>query len=262
MDLGLKDRVALVTGGGSQTGFGKGIALALAKEGCDIIIIDKDLEGAKKTAAEVEALGRKAVALEADVTKSAQVNGAVKNALERFGRIDILVNDAGAATPPKPFVEKTEAEWEPDININLKGVLICTRAVLPQMLERKSGKIINISSGVGRYGMANSAVYSAAKGGVVAFTRSLAKEVIGSGVYVNSISPGLGDTNFLRTSGILKTAETPPEFLKHVSADIPVGRMTTPQDIGNMVAFLASDVSSDIVGQVFDVDGGKIIAAL
>jgi len=259
MDLGLKDKVALVTGAGSQTGFGKGIALTLAKEGCDVIIIDKDLEGARQTASEVEASGRKALALKVDVTRSAEVNNAVKEALGKFGRIDILVNNAGASTPPKPFIEKTEAEWEPDIALNLRAVLICTKAVLPQMLERKRGWIINISSGVGTMGLANSSVYSAAKAGVVAFTKSLAKEVITQGINVNSVSPGLGDTGFLRSSNVLRTAETPPEFLKAVSADIPVGRMTTPQDIGNMVAFLCSEVSSDIVGQVFDVDGGKII---
>jgi NAD(P)-dependent dehydrogenase (short-subunit alcohol dehydrogenase family) len=259
MDLGLKDKVALVTGAGSQTGFGKGIALTLAKEGCNVIVVDKDLEGAKKTAAEIEASGHKAMALQADVTKSAEVNNAVKAALAKFGRIDILVNNAGQSTPPKPFVQKTEAEWDPDIDINLRSVFICTKAVLPQMLERKSGKIINTSSGVGTMGLANSSIYSAAKAGVIAFTKSLAKEVIASGVNVNSVSPGLGDTGFLRSSKLLKTAETPPEFIKMVSMDIPAGRMTTPQDIGNMVAFLASDVSSDIVGQTFDVDGGKII---
>ncbi len=259
MDLGLKDRIALVTGAGSQTGFGKGIALTLAVEGCDIIILDKDLEGARKTAAEVKALGRRAIAFEVDLTRSSEVNNAVDVALEEFGRIDILVNNAGQATPPKPFSEKTESEWDPDIDINLRSVLICTKAVLPQMLERKSGKIINTSSGVATMGLANSSIYSAAKAGVVAFTKSLAKEVIASGINVNSVSPGIGDTGFLRSSNVLKSVETPPEFTKHVNADIPDGRMTTPQDIGNMVAFLASDVSSDIVGQVFDVDGGKII---
>ncbi len=259
MDLGLKDKIALVTGAGSQTGFGKGIAMTLAREGCDVIILDKDLEGANQTVAEIKAAGRKALSFKVDLTGSAEVNEAVKKALEEFGRIDILVNNAGMSTPPKAFIDKNEAEWDPDIDINLRSVFICTRAVLPQMLERKSGKIINISSGVGTMGLANSSIYSAAKAGVMAFTKSLAKEVIGSGVNVNSVSPGLGDTGFLRSSGLLKTAETPPEFTKAVSADIPAGRMTTPRDIGNMVAFLVSDVSSDIVGQIFDVDGGKII---
>ena len=259
MDLGLKGKVAMVTGAGSQTGFGKGIAVTLGKEGCSIIVVDKDLAGAEKTAAEIKASGGQSMALQADVTKSAEVNSAVKKALTQFGRIDILVNNAGASTPPKPFVEKTEAEWEPDINLNLKAVFICTRAVLPQMIEHKYGKIVNISSGVGTMGLANSSIYSAAKAGVMAFTKALAKEVISKGIHVNSVSPGLGDTGFLRSSNVIKTAETPPEFIKHVNMDIPVGRMTTPQDIGNMVAFLASDVSSDIVGQIFDVDGGKII---
>lgn len=262
MDLGLTGKVAMVTGGGSQTGFGKGIALVLAGEGCDIIILDKDLEGARRTASEVEALGCKALALKADITSSKEVIDSVRAALDRFGGIDILVNDAGMATPPKPFVEKTEEEWEPDIDINLKGVMRCTRAVLSQMLERKSGKIINISSGVGRYGMASSSVYSAAKAGVIAFTQSLAKEVASSGIIVNSVSPGVGDTNFLRSSNVLKTAETPPEFLKAITEGIPAGRVTSPRDIGNMVAFLASDVSDYIIGQVIDVDGGKIVSVL
>ena len=260
MELGLKDKVALVTGAGSQRGFGKGIALTLAKEGCHIVIIDQDIDGARQTAAEVGSFERKALALKADITKSIEINEAVSAALKEFGRIDILVNNAGRATPPKPFVQKTEEEWEPDININLKGVLICTRAVLPHMLERKSGKIINISSGVGSFGAPNSTIYSAAKGGVIAFTKALAKEVIGSGVYVNSVSPGLGDTNFLRSSKVVTTDVTPPEFLKRVTARIPVGRTTTPQDVANMVAFFASEVSNDIVGQTFDVDGGQIIA--
>jgi NAD(P)-dependent dehydrogenase (short-subunit alcohol dehydrogenase family) len=259
MDLGLRDKVALVTGAGSQTGFGKGIALRLAQEGCKVIIFDKDGEGAKKTAAEIDPSGKKAMAFQVDLTKSAEVNAAVKEALAKFGRIDILANNAGQSTPPKLFIEKTEEEWEPDININLKSVLIVTKAVLPQMLERKSGKIINTSSGVGVMGMATSTIYSAAKGGVIAFTRALAKEVISKGINVNAVSPGLGDTNFLRSSKLLKTAETPPEFTKAMSAHIPAGRMTTPQDIGAMVAYLASDLASDIVGVNFDVDGGAMI---
>ena len=259
MDLGLKGKVALVTGAGSQTGFGKGIALQLAKEGCDVIILDKNGEGAKQTAAEIAGMGCKSMSFQVDLTKSAEVNSAVKTALDKFQKIDILVNNAGQSTPPKMFVDKTEEEWEPDININLKSVLIVTKAVLPQMITNKYGKIVNISSGVGTMGMASSTIYSAAKAGVMAFTKALAKEVIGHGINVNSVSPGLGDTNFLRSSNMLKTAETPPEFKKAMSAHIPAGRMTTPQDIGYMTTFLVSDAASDIVGVVFDVDGGAII---
>ncbi len=259
MDLGLKGKVALVTGAGSQTGFGKGIALQLAEEGCDVVILDKDAAGAAKTAAAMEAMGRQAMVLTLDLTASIAVRQAVKTALDKFGKIDILVNNAGQSTPPKPFADKTEEEWEPDIDINLRSVLIVTRAVLPGMIERGYGKIINISSGVGTMGLANSSIYSAAKAGVMAFTKSLAKEVIGKGINVNSISPGLGDTGFLRSSNLLKSEQTPPEFIAGVSRDIPAGRMTTPKDIGYVAAFLASDVAADIVGQVIHVDGGKII---
>ena len=259
MDLGLKDKVALVTGAGSQTGFGKGIALQLAKEGCMVIIFDKNGDGAKKTASEIKAMGCQALAFQVDITKSIEVNKAVKTALDKFDRIDILVNNAGQSTPPKMFVDKTEEEWEPDININLRSVFIVTKAVLPQMIKQKYGKIVNISSGVGTMGLASASIYSAAKAGVMAFTKALAKEVISKGVNVNSVSPGLGDTGFLRSSSVLKTAETPAEFINAVSRDIPAGRMTTPRDIGYMTAFLVSDVANDVVGEVIDVDGGKII---
>jgi 3-oxoacyl-[acyl-carrier protein] reductase len=248
MDLGLKGKVALVTGAGSQIGFGKGIVLTLAKEGCDIIASDKDIEGARQTAAEVKALGRQAIAVKADVASSAEVNDMVKAALAEFGRIDILVNNAGAATPPKPFIEMTEADWDADININLKGVLNCTRAVLNQMISRQSGKIINISSCCARIGGAMNSVYCAAKAGIMVFTKGIAAEVAPSGINVNAIAPGPGNTGF--------ALHAPPEFLEKITAMIPLGRSTTPQDIGNMVAFLASDISSDIVGQTFAVDGG------
>jgi 3-oxoacyl-[acyl-carrier protein] reductase len=248
MDLGLKGKVALVTGGGSQIGYGRGIAVTLAKEGCDIIVNDVEIKGAEQTAAEIRALGRRAMAVKADVASSAEVKDMVKAALAEFGRIDILVNNAGASTPPKPFIEKTEADWDADININLRGVLNCTRAVLDQMISRKSGKIINISSNGAKTGGANVAVYCAAKAGVMVFTKSLAAEVATLGINVNSIAPGQGNTGF--------ALQAPPELIEKFLTMIPLGRSTTPQDIGNMVAFLASDVSSDIVGQTFSVDGG------
>ena len=251
MDLGLKDKVALVTGAGSPIGFGRAIALTLAREGCDIIANDINLEEAEQAAAEVEALGRKAVAVKADVSNSAEVNDMVKAALEQFDKIDILVNNAGASIPGKTFIEKPETEWDVDINVNLKGVLICTKAVLPQMLERKYGKIINISSGIGITGGATVVIYGAAKAGVIAFTKGLAAEVAALGINVNSVAPGGAKTGFARNA--------PPEFLEFVEsfvAKIPLGRLTEPQDIANMVAFLASDVASDIVGQTFSVDGG------
>ncbi len=252
MELGLENKVAMVTGAGSPVGFGKGIALTLAKYGCDIVANDIDLEGVKKTAAEVEALGRKALAIQADVTKQAEVEAMVKQALEEFGRIDILVNNAGRTTTPTPFVDTPEENWEKVINLNIYGVFYCTKAVLPQMLERKNGKIISIASGAGIGGMPRCVHYGASKAAVIAFTKGLAKEVIPSGVYVNAVAPGVGDTNFL------VTGDFPPGEIDRAVATVPTKRATTPEDVGNMVAYLASDLANQIVGQTYLVDGGHM----
>jgi NAD(P)-dependent dehydrogenase (short-subunit alcohol dehydrogenase family) len=252
MDLNLKGKVAIVTGAGSQIGFGKAIALTLAREGCDIVAADLDLEGAKKTAAEVEALGRKAVALKMDITKAAEVNGMVKTVLDKFGKIDILINNAGATVEPKPLVEKTQEEMDFDINVNLWGPLNCTKAVIGHMISRKSGKIVSISSAVGVGGLANTSVYTAAKGGVITFTRALATEVAHLGINVNSVAPGLARTNFV--------SNAPEEFIKSVESQVWLKRLTEPQDIANAVAFLASDAAADIVGQTILVSGGGVFS--
>jgi len=250
MDLGLKGKVALVTGAGSQIGFGKAIALTLGAEGCDIIVADNDLGGAEKTAAEVKALGRKAIALETDITSSGKVNSMVKAALEEFGKIDILVNNAGAATPSGPFAEKTESICDLDIDINLKGMLNCTRAVINHMISRKTGKIVSISSSAGIHPRTGITIYSAAKAGVVAFTKALADEVARLGINVNSIAPGMAKTGL---AGGLPTEVTEPE-----KEETPLGRLTVPQDIANTVVFLASDVSRNIVGETIRVSGGHL----
>jgi NAD(P)-dependent dehydrogenase (short-subunit alcohol dehydrogenase family) len=254
VNLGLEGKVALVTGAGSPIGFGRAIALTLAKEGCSIVANDINVETAEQTAALIKKLGREAMAVKADISKTAEVNDMVKVALQRFGKIDILVNNAGATTPFGPFVSQNEADWDKTININLKGPMICAKAVLPNMLERKSGNIINISSGGAKRGSPFGDAYAAAKAGVIIFTKSLSNEVTRSGIRVNAIAPGPGETN-------LGMEHTPPEAIKRrrelIEKEVPVGRPTTPQDIANMVAFLASDVSSDIVGQTFSVDGGS-----
>lgn len=247
MDLGLKDKVALVTGAGSQIGFGKGIALVLAKEGCDIGVIDIDMEGAGKTAAEVRALGRKAIAFKVDVTSSSQVNDTIKAALAQFGRIDILVNNAGGSTPPQPFAETAETKWDRDINLNLRGVLNCTRAVLPHMISRRSGKIVSLASVAGLSGQPTGTIYGAAKAGVIAFTQGLAQEVIESGINVNCIAPGLGATAFFNNMG--------PELNKLAKDMKEAGKTMAPEDIGNAVAFLVSHMSRQVVGQCLTVRG-------
>ena len=250
MELGLEGKVALVTGAGSQVGFGRGIAMVLAQQGCDVIVNDIDEEGIKKTSSDVEALGRRSLAIKADVTKVAEVKEMVKKALEKFGRIDILVNNAGRTTKPTPFVDTPEENWEKVFNLNLYGVFHCTKAVLPQMLERKSGKIVNITSGAGISGMPRCVHYGTSKAGIIAFTKGLSKEVIASGVNVNAVAPGVGNTNFL------VTGEFPEGEIDRAVATVPTRRSTTPEDVGNMVAYLASDLASQVVGQTYLVDGG------
>lgn len=247
MDLGFKDKVALVTGAGSQIGFGRTIALTLAKDGCDIIVNDVDMNGAGQTVSQLEALGRKAVAIRADVTNGAEVKEMVQAGHDRFGKIDILVNNAGGCTPPKPFMEMSEEDWNFDININLMGVLNCTRAVLPYMIERKYGKIVSIVSGAGIHGGAMTAVYSAAKGGIMAFSMAIAKEMAPSGINVNCVSPGPAMTGFAKNA--------PPGMLENFAKTIPIGRLTEAQDVANAVTFLVSDAAADIVGQTLIVSG-------
>ena len=254
MELDLKDRVALVTGAGSPIGFGRAIALTLAREGCHIIANDINFEEAGQAAAEVKALGRKAIPVKSDVAVSAEVKDMVGTSLDKFGKIDILVNNAGASFARGPFAEQKEEDWDKDINLNLKGFMLCARAVLPQMLERKYGKIINISSGTAKCGAPEFEAYAATKAGIGGFSKSLALELATSGINVNCVAPGCAVTNFVggkMDSGLKRMIDT----------RVPQKRATVPQDIANMVAFLASDVSSNITGQMFSVDGGLTMTA-
>jgi 3-oxoacyl-[acyl-carrier protein] reductase len=255
VDLGLKDKVAFVTGAGSQIGFGKAIAVTLAENGCDIAVFDIKLEEAEMTANEIKALGRKATALKADITKNAEVIDAVKAAIKEFGKVDILVNNAGATNRPKSFLESTEEEWDFNLNVNLKGHLYVTKAVLPYMVERKYGKIVNVTSGSGITGLRNASVYSAAKAGMINFTKTLAGEVAAMGINVNSVAPSFADTGFSRSTMFDGKAPS-SDTLKHFAAGSPLGRITAPQDIANAVAYLASDVSSYVTGHTLHVSGG------
>ena len=203
MDLKLKGKIALVTGTGSQIGFGKGIAVKLAEEGCDVICADIDLAGAEMTAAAVEAAGQRALALEFDITDKDSVDAAIKQALAKFDHMDILVNCAGRASGIRPFVESTQDNWDIDININLRGTINVTRALLPHMLERQYGKIVNFSTHAAHQptGLAGAAVYVAAKSGTVMFSKTLAGEIGARGININVIAPGPGATNFHRVGG-------------------------------------------------------------
>ncbi|MBN2419233.1 MAG: SDR family oxidoreductase [Deltaproteobacteria bacterium] len=242
MDLGLKGKVALVTGAGSKRGFGRGIVAVLAKEGCDIIACDIDIKGAEEAADEIKNAGGRAIAVKTDITNSGQVKDAIKRAMDEFGRIDILVNNAGSTQPPCPFAASTEEKWARDIEINLIGITHFTRAVLPQMSERKNGKIINIASYGAIIGVPGGSAYSSAKAGVITFTKALAQEVADLDISVNCIAPQVGDTAFYD--------DFPKEVIENfVKSASEAGKSTSPVDVGNTVAFLASDLSRRIMGQ-------------
>jgi NAD(P)-dependent dehydrogenase (short-subunit alcohol dehydrogenase family) len=249
MDLKLKGKKALVTGTGSQVGFGRGIALYLAQEGCDVICADIDFAGAEKTSAEVKSLGRKTLALKVDITQKPSVDEAVKKAITEFGYLDILVNAAGRASGLKPFIKTTPAEWDIDININLRGTLQMMYAVIPHMLERKYGKIVNFSTHAADQptGLAGAGVYVGAKAGVVMLSKTLSGEYGPSGININIIAPGPGNTNFHKVS------DAGPQMVELVENLAKIGKSVTPEDIAYTVAFLVSDVSSKLSGQVIEV---------
>jgi NAD(P)-dependent dehydrogenase (short-subunit alcohol dehydrogenase family) len=231
MDLKLKGKTALVTGAGSQIGYGKNIALTLAEEGCDLIIGDIDLEGAKKTAAEVEAKGCRVMVVRVNVVEREDVDRMVESGLRTMGKIDILVNNAGASNRMMPFLQMTKKEWDFDIGVNLYGQMNVAQAVLPHMISRKYGRVINTAGG---QGIPTLSLYGAAKGAIVQWTRALAREVAGSGVVVTCYSPGLGATGL--------TAHDPR--MADMAKASPLGRLCIPEDIGPLVAFLASDIST------------------
>jgi len=251
MDLGFAGKVALVTGVGSQIGFGKGIALYLAKEGCDIVAVDIDLEGARKTALEIESFGRKVIAIKTDISNNTEVESMVAEALLKFGKIDILINNAGAGTVLKPFIEMTREEWDIPIKTNLYGTLNVTRAVIPHMISRKYGRIVNITGG---QGMPTISMYGASKAGVTAFTKSLASELIGYGIIVNGIHPGLGNTGL--NIGGRSGRKLTDEEVKAASERFGTKRFCTGEDLGPIVAFLASDICSYMVGEVLNMSAG------
>jgi len=239
MDLMLKDKVALVTGAGSQIGYGRAIAVTLAQEGCDVIAADIDLTGAEQTVAAVESLGRSALAVKVNVTVQPEIDDMVKKTMEKFGKIDVLVNNAGASSQLRPFMEMTEEDWDFDIQTNLYSQMRVARAVLPHMISRGYGRIVNTSGG---QGIPSISIYGAAKAGVVMFTQALAREVASHGVIVNAVGPGLGKT------GLVYRA--PQEFLNGEKERSLLKRLCTPEDVAPVVAFLASDKCSYMIGQL------------
>jgi NAD(P)-dependent dehydrogenase (short-subunit alcohol dehydrogenase family) len=243
----LPGKVAIVTGAGQ--GVGKGTAHVLAREGAKVVIADLNGERAKATAELIQSKGGEALAYVVDVMNAAQVKSMVEAALESFRGLHILVNNAVAPSVNAPFAQSKEQDWDQDLGVGLKGYLICTRAVINLFLEQNYGRIISVSSSAGKMGSPNLAAYSAAKGAIIAFTKALARELAKTGVTVNSVAPGAVNTPM--------QDRLSDEFKAHMRSTIPMGRYAEPEEIGEMVAFLASDRANYITGQVYSVDGGR-----
>jgi len=265
MDLGLAGKKALVTGAGSQIGFGKEIALLLAKEGCDAVAVtDINLNDARLTADEVKALGHNTMAVQADVTKKAEVDEMVKKVLAEFGRIDILCNVAGGIIHKDnvPIDEQDPAVWEKQLRLNLIGTMNVTQAVIPQMRKQKYGVIVNIGSGSTHQYQMGVGTYAMSKYAIDLFTKQLAFVEGKNGIRVNCVAPGPAPTNF---GAILKedTPNLPPEEMEKMRAAMlgtfPLGRMGTATDMANATVVLASDATSYITGQVLHVSGGSVM---
>ncbi|MBE9129775.1 MULTISPECIES: 3-oxoacyl-[acyl-carrier-protein] reductase [unclassified Coleofasciculus] len=244
----LSDRVAIVTG--ASRGIGRAIALALAAEGAKVVVNYASSSGAaEQVVAAITDAGGNAIASQADVSKLEQVEALVNQTLEHFGRIDVLVNNAGITRDTLLLRMKPE-DWQAVIDLNLTGVFLCTRAASKVMLKQKSGRIINIASVAGQMGNPGQANYSAAKAGVIGFTKTVAKELASRGITVNAVAPGFIETDMtsdLKSDDIVKY--------------IPLGRYGKPEDIAGMVRFLAADeAAAYITGQVFNVDGGMVMA--
>lgn len=244
----LKDRVAIVTGSGS--GIGRAIALAMAREGARVAVVDLNEVGAQETVKEIQKEGGQAHPYRADITKKAQIDAMVADVIKRWGTVHILVNNAGW-DKVEPFIQSTEETWDKVLAINLKGPIICTRAVLDEMMKNGYGKIVSIASDAGRVGSTGEAVYSAAKGGIIAFTKTIAREMARHRINVNCVCPGPTDTPLFATV----TAENPKlaESLKRV---IPFGRLGRPEDLPPAVIFFASDDAGFVTGQTLSVSGG------
>jgi meso-butanediol dehydrogenase / (S,S)-butanediol dehydrogenase / diacetyl reductase len=261
----LAGKVAVVTGGGA--GIGRGIVLCMAREGADIAIPDIQDANAQAVVKEVLALGRRAISMRCDVTRGAEVQATVDRIKKEMGRVDILVNNAGMASAPgMPFTNNTEEDWDRTYAVNLKSVFLMCKALAPHFIERKAGRIINIASIAGPLAALTMPPYSVAKGGVITFTRVIAKELAPHGVTVNAICPGVLYTAFWEKLAAHIAATNPAfagmtprqVFEKRVTDIVPMKCEQTPEDIGWAAVFLASDEARFITGQALNVDGGCV----
>lgn len=246
----LTGKNAIVTGAAS--GIGLATAQRLAREGANVGVWDLNEQGAQRAASELRSLGVKAIASRVDVSNRQHVNAAVEQFHRELGPVNILVNNAGI-TLFQPFLETTEEMWDRVMTVNLKSMLICTQAVLPDMLAAKWGRIINVSSSSAQTGSARMTAYAASKGGVIAFTKALAQEVAAMGITVNNVPPGFVDTPMLRNEGIAGLNAT----VDAIAERSPMKRPGRPENMAAAIAFLASDDADYITGHTLSVNGGR-----
>ena len=277
---GLSGKVAMVTGCAGERGLGRAIARRLAAAGADLVLTDVAPAGTRglptkpatgwgglnAVAVEVRAAGRRALTAILDVRSAAQIAGVMAQTLQTFGRLDILVNNAAA--PPGadrvPVVELSEEAWDSVHDVNLKGSFLCAKAAASVMIHQKiRGRIINIGSDSGRIGQANHAAYCASKFGLIGFTQSLALELAPAGITVNTICPGAVDTERVDYFGRREDGTYDPdrraERIRRLGAEVPLGRLATPDDVAALAAFLASDAAEYLTGQAIGVDGGAVM---
>jgi NAD(P)-dependent dehydrogenase (short-subunit alcohol dehydrogenase family) len=255
----LSGQAAIVTGAGR--GIGRATALELARMGADVVVAELDVAGAEQTAAAVQALGRKALVVATDVTKRADLAAMADRAQKQFGRIDVLVNNAGiyraAAT-----LDVTEEHWDAIMDINAKAVFFATQAVLPAMIAQKRGAIVSLASMAGKIGSKTNLPYNASKAAVISMTKSLALAHAADGIRVNCVCPGFVETDMwakvAKEQGAL-LGMSPEEFTRQRKATVPLGRMETPEDVASVIGFLASPRAAYMTGQALSVDGGLVM---
>jgi 2-hydroxycyclohexanecarboxyl-CoA dehydrogenase len=260
MDLNLAGKSVIVTGGGSN--IGRAISLAFARERVNLAIAEIDEGAGRKVAAAAEGLGAKAIAVPTDVTKRDSVQAMVRTVEDRFGRVDVLVNNVGWVRDAL-FMEKPREEWQREIDINLWGMINCTRAVLDGMVARKAGAIVSMGSDAGRIGEFREGVYGACKAGIMALSKSIAREVGKFGVRLNVVCPGMTMPNDDAEISALSMWNAPenrawmtPEMRARIGKAYPLRRVARPEDVTGAVLFLASDAAGFITGQVISVSGG------